>query len=214
MPLFLKDAVLTPVIIEELGNIKGKRAVDLGCGSGYFSRKMVARGARVVGVDRNKHQLDLALRKSTRNIRYLKGDIIRTHLPAASFDLALLNLVNVEIPSTSTVIKVFKNTRGWLKRNGTLVIGDVHPHNLGKGSAADSFLPSSGKDYFDNGSKWHSESYRIDGKKLKFYPNYHYTIEFLVNTLIETGFRLERMHEIPYKNEGFPIGLVLVARKE
>ncbi|MBI4162285.1 MAG: SAM-dependent methyltransferase, partial [Candidatus Aenigmarchaeota archaeon] len=38
VPHKLKHEVLKPSILKMLGNVKGKQIVDLGCGSGHFSR--------------------------------------------------------------------------------------------------------------------------------------------------------------------------------
>jgi len=43
--------LLDPIILEVLGNIKGKQILDAGCGDGYLSRKLARRGASVTGVE-------------------------------------------------------------------------------------------------------------------------------------------------------------------
>jgi protein-L-isoaspartate O-methyltransferase len=35
-----------------LGNVRGQRILDAGCGHGYLSRMLAARGAQVTGVER------------------------------------------------------------------------------------------------------------------------------------------------------------------
>ena len=46
-----KNRVLNsdPVVWSFLGNVEGKNVLDAGCGTGYFSRQLSLRGARVVG---------------------------------------------------------------------------------------------------------------------------------------------------------------------
>ena len=45
---------------EICGNVEGLALLDVGCGSGYFSRQMARRGARVRGVDSSPRMVALA----------------------------------------------------------------------------------------------------------------------------------------------------------
>ena len=42
------------VCLELLGNIKGKKVIDLGCGDGALSGLLAKKGAEVTGVDTNE----------------------------------------------------------------------------------------------------------------------------------------------------------------
>ena len=39
------------LVIDQLGNVQGKVVADLGAGTGYFSRRIVYKGARVIAID-------------------------------------------------------------------------------------------------------------------------------------------------------------------
>ena len=39
------------LVIEQLGNVEGKTVADLGAGTGYFSRRLAYKGARVIAID-------------------------------------------------------------------------------------------------------------------------------------------------------------------
>ncbi|HJW29298.1 MAG TPA: class I SAM-dependent methyltransferase, partial [Saprospiraceae bacterium] len=39
------------LVIEQLGNVEGKTVADLGAGTGYFSRRIAYKGARVIAID-------------------------------------------------------------------------------------------------------------------------------------------------------------------
>ena len=43
--------LLDPLILDLLGEVKGKRILDAGCGDGYLSRKLARLGAKVTGVE-------------------------------------------------------------------------------------------------------------------------------------------------------------------
>jgi 2-polyprenyl-3-methyl-5-hydroxy-6-metoxy-1,4-benzoquinol methylase len=48
---FAKRHLLNPVVLRMLGDLPGRRVLDAGCGQGYLSRLLAARGASVVGVE-------------------------------------------------------------------------------------------------------------------------------------------------------------------
>jgi SAM-dependent methyltransferase len=75
-----------------LGDVSGLDAVELGCGTAYFSAWLAKRGARVVGVDPTPAQLETArrLRKETGiDFPLIEAPGERVPLPDASFDLVL-----------------------------------------------------------------------------------------------------------------------------
>ncbi|MGH3390925.1 MAG: class I SAM-dependent methyltransferase, partial [Actinomadura sp.] len=48
---FAKRHLVNPTLLRLLGDVRGRRVLDAGCGNGYFSRLLAERGARVVGVE-------------------------------------------------------------------------------------------------------------------------------------------------------------------
>jgi len=48
---FAKRHLINPVLLRMLGNVRGVRVLDAGCGQGYLSRMLAARGAHVTGVE-------------------------------------------------------------------------------------------------------------------------------------------------------------------
>jgi SAM-dependent methyltransferase len=70
-----------------LGGIgPGVSVIDAGCGSGWFSRRFAAAGARVAGVDRDPAMLAYA-RTRGGEVEYLLGDMVALPLPDKSFDV-------------------------------------------------------------------------------------------------------------------------------
>ena len=47
-PVMLSDFTARPVVMKELGDMTGRRVVDLGCGEGYVSRILCEAGAASV----------------------------------------------------------------------------------------------------------------------------------------------------------------------
>ena len=52
-----RDFVVNPALFKVLGDIKGKKILDLGCGVGILSRAMADNGADVLGVDISKESI-------------------------------------------------------------------------------------------------------------------------------------------------------------
>ncbi|MGH3081761.1 MAG: class I SAM-dependent methyltransferase [Gaiellaceae bacterium] len=78
--------------LNTLGDVTGKDAVELGCGTAYFSAWLGKRGARPVGVDITPAQLQTARRMQAQTgieFPLVEADAADVPLPDASFDLAL-----------------------------------------------------------------------------------------------------------------------------
>jgi ubiquinone/menaquinone biosynthesis C-methylase UbiE len=74
-----------------LGDVRGLDAIELGCGTAYFSSWLAQRGARPVGVDVTQAQLESARRCQKQfgmQFPLLEASAESVPLPAASFDLA------------------------------------------------------------------------------------------------------------------------------
>lgn len=76
------DALLAPV-----RPLSGRRVLDVGCGTGRWTRFLAARGARVCGVDRSEAMVAEARRRGGGEFRTM--DATRLDLPDDTFDLAV-----------------------------------------------------------------------------------------------------------------------------
>ena len=77
----------------ECKNVRGKRILDIGCGSGRVALKLASRGAEVVGIDFSKKMLNLATSMAkeqglSKNCRFIHGDFMR-HVFSESFDISI-----------------------------------------------------------------------------------------------------------------------------
>lgn len=73
-------------LVRTSGATPGSRVVDLGCGTGIWSRLLAARGYAVTGVDVNEGMLDHA-RAAAGGPAYVHAEAHRTGLPAGSAEL-------------------------------------------------------------------------------------------------------------------------------
>jgi SAM-dependent methyltransferase len=88
-----RQYIFNPALFPMLGELKGKRVLDAGCGAGYLSRLMTKQGAQVTGIDLSKKFIEIAKRYETQNllgIKYEQGDIADlSQFRSESFDLAV-----------------------------------------------------------------------------------------------------------------------------
>ena len=73
-------------LLTQLGNLNGRRVLDLGCGRGRWSAMFAARGARVTGVDWSAEALAQA-RRAAPGAEFHRMSITSLEFPAESFDV-------------------------------------------------------------------------------------------------------------------------------
>jgi len=115
-------------IIRWLGDLRGRRVLDLGCGLGEAAVYFAKQGARATAADLSGGMLDVARRLARRHgvtIDTHKCSATRTQLPDKAFDVVyagnLLHHVDVE----ATLVEV----RRILADDGTAVFWDPLTHN-------------------------------------------------------------------------------------
>jgi ubiquinone/menaquinone biosynthesis C-methylase UbiE len=124
------------VLFRLLGDVRGQRVLDAGCGQGYLSRVLARQGATVVGVENSTRFYELALEylvEEPLNITYHRGSI--SHMPyllSASFDAIVSNYVLMDVRDYEAAVSEFARL---LRPGGVAVAIISHPcfHTLGSG---------------------------------------------------------------------------------
>ncbi len=99
-------------------------ALDLGCGTGFLSLELAARGHRVTGVDFAPAMIARAAAKAAERgleVRFEPGDAEQLPFPAASFDLAISRHVLWTLPHPEAAIDEWLRV---LRPGGRLVVVD------------------------------------------------------------------------------------------
>jgi len=102
-----KEVLLTPTVLELLGQVAGKRILDAGCGEGFLSRLLAERGASVVAVDYSDEMLRLARERtpSALDVVYAHADFAQLDmLPANSFDIVASVTAIQDVPDYESAI--------------------------------------------------------------------------------------------------------------
>jgi malonyl-CoA O-methyltransferase len=109
-------------LLELLPDVRGLTALDLGCGTGRYTRWLQASGAaRVVGVDRSPDMLRRAREQSRCLVR---ADARALPLASASVDLVVSGLVVGDFAEIETALADVARV---LRPRGHLVYSDLHP---------------------------------------------------------------------------------------
>ncbi len=175
------------------GEIKKKKVLDLGCGSGLSSKKLLSLGAKKVkGIDLSDELIKIA-RKENPKIKFYVGDAQKTPFKNSEFDIVASSLMPHYLKDLT---KLFIEVSRILKKKGLFVFSMHHPLREvseklkinGKESDKNILL----KPYFHN-KRYKFTIYTSKGG-IKLIA-YHHTFETIFNSLNKAGFVVEDLSE-------------------
>lgn len=184
------DTLEKPIFDELVGNLRGLRILDLGCGSGGFGLEALERGGQsYVGIDGSENMARAAQKK----LAGTRGQVICASMetwdyPSRQFDLVTSRLA---LHYVAEIEPVFVNVHRALTEGGRFVFSVEHPVITScdrgwqtKGPRQDWIVD----DYFRTGArqtKW------MGGEVIK----YHRTVEDYFIALQSAGFRIDSLRE-------------------
>lgn len=119
---------IDPVIFELLGNVRGKKILEIGAGNGYFARLLARRGAKVVATDVAPKLISIAKKEENNiplGIKYFVRDAANLNgIKCKQFDIVVANMCLISIADAEGTIKEASRV---LKRNGRFVFSIIHP---------------------------------------------------------------------------------------
>ena len=101
--------------------VRGKKAIDFGCGTGRSTRFLQALGFESVGVDISDDMLRRALELDVNGDYRLVGDDDLGELEAGEYDLVLSAFTFDNIPTVERKVSIFSEIRRLLKPEGLVV---------------------------------------------------------------------------------------------
>jgi SAM-dependent methyltransferase len=115
-----------PAVLDLLGDVRGRRVLDAGCGPGLYAEELVDRGASVVGFDASPHMVRLARQRVGPAAMFQVHDLGQPldWLEDACVDVALLALV---IHHVDDRVGALREVHRVLRPGGVLVVSTHHP---------------------------------------------------------------------------------------
>lgn len=213
-------------VLDATDSVAGLRNLDTGCGEGYLSRELHARGADVLGVDSSAKLIGAASEFTSPDdpsLAYRVNDVANLDLDEASFDLIVANHLMNDLPDPTKPIHEFARV---LRPGGRLVILMLHPCFYGnRPSRADDPSKLASGQYFSH--RKISQRFNVDGLiSPEEVTSWHRPLEFYAGALRDAGFCLTDLRE-PHPtlellrsdawwqaNFTRPLFLLLIARRD
>jgi malonyl-CoA O-methyltransferase len=132
-------ALEQPRVRELIGEVAGRKVVDVGCGTGRHALRMAAEGAVVTGVDFSSGMLEILRAKLDAQRRQggeLELELVEHDLSAGlplaerSFDLALCCLVLEHLPRLDFMLAELARV---CRPGGRVILADFHPEMFRRG---------------------------------------------------------------------------------
>jgi ubiquinone/menaquinone biosynthesis C-methylase UbiE len=133
-------------ILKMLEPVKNKKILDACCGTGRYSIKLAKKGAIVTGIDFSKNMLNIAKNKAKKqdlDINFKIGNVLNLPFKNNSFDIVICALA---LSHVKNLKKALFELNRVLKKNGILIISDLHHSLCGKKFGGGAFY-SKGKRY-------------------------------------------------------------------
>ncbi len=190
-----KEVLLTPRVLEWLGEIRGLEVLDAGCGEGFLSRLMAECGARVTGIDYSKKLLEIARERTPNDLGVVYNHLNLARLDPikeSSFDLIVSLLALQDVPEYQAALQELHRV---LRPAGRLFLAFTHP----------CFTSDGGWVRDEEGKKlhWKIDNYfderpvemRLDPESEDNPIGFHRTLSSYYRAITEAGFIIQDLIE-------------------
>jgi len=199
-----------PCIQKMLPQLKNKRILDLGCGTGRFSFLFEKENPlSVLGVDISGHMLDIAKEKARERgskVRFMQADISNSDIYAGEkYDFIFSSTTSHYIED---IRSLFRNIYGALEDNGVCIFSLMHPvytaqypvDKNGEFPSDDEWVVR----YLDKSKRTYIQPWIEFNDSIENFlsTSYHHTVSDYFNAVIDAGFRIEKVEE-PYPPESW-----------
>jgi SAM-dependent methyltransferase len=173
--------------------LRDRRVLDVACGHGRATRALARHGAHAVGVDLSEPLVRAARAAELEDghgVRYHVADVadIAEWWDGEPFDGAICEMAVMDLDDLSGVVRGVATT---VRPGGWFLLSMVHPCFPGSDAGLSSWPPH--RSYFDEGW-WTSADHNPDGVRRRVGSS-HRTLSTVLNTLIESGFSIDRVVE-------------------
>jgi ubiquinone/menaquinone biosynthesis C-methylase UbiE len=177
---FENEYLEMPTTLKLLGKIRSKKVLDLGCGTGIYSKELTKKGAKVKGIDISKEEIKIA-KDYNPKAEFVVGNGVKLPYKNGEFDIVMASLVMECMKDWNPLLK---EVRRVLKKGGVFVFSGGNP-------VTNSLRMMDGKDvkirrsYFDENKR--IKSVWENGVVMYWY---HKSFGAVVRLLRKNGFEL------------------------
>lgn len=181
-----------------LGEVKGKRVIEIGAGAGQNSIVLAKQGAIVTAYDISKEQLrhgKTLAKEEDIQVDFIRGDFqrLRAHFKPNSFEIAMSAYALQYCSTLESMNDTFKQIYDILTPKGIFVFSLDHPvRTIGYWEEGkDRFVLDK---YFDRSQKEWDYTFPETGVSARMSGSFK-TISDIINGVLQAGFRLEQLLE-------------------
>ena len=173
-----------------LGDVRGQRVIDIGCGCGLDIKELSKRGAHGTGLDFSKKSIQQAqkLIGTDEKWNFVCTDFLSYH-PQEQYDIALFSMIVMHYPDLSVV---FKHIASMLKEHGRLLLVTNNPYLV----CADYHLPYPK----ENESRPYMHRFEYEGNEMTV-EKYLHAFSGYVNRASENGLSVASVQELAIYTE-------------
>ncbi len=167
--VYAEELSLKPVNLKLIGSVKDKKILDLGCGDGRYSIIFAKKGAKVIGIDFSKYQLEIAKRVNSHvDVKYIQGDVSKlVSIKNKSIDIIFMNLVVPDLDNIKKLFRVFSEAARVINSKGKFIFSVMHPLYLSPDQDfSDRPVNFKKENYFKEGSVYKAEAITKKGNKM------------------------------------------------
>lgn len=185
---FAERWIIRPAILKALGNVRGKKVLDAGSGTGHYAKHFARQGAYVTVIDISPGMLRIAkeICKGV-PVKFFQSDLLKMRPGRTRFDAILCIRVTGHIFDLTKLLRRF---RVCIKKGGVLLITFKHPlRSEGKMVQINRRYGYFITNYFRTGrtiSHW--------GKGIRA-PVVYRPLSILISSLLKTGFLIDGLWE-------------------
>ncbi|MDD4493092.1 MAG: class I SAM-dependent methyltransferase [Eubacteriales bacterium] len=188
---------IMPYMLELIGDVYGKKILDLGCGEGGYSRELKKRNADVVSIDCSEKTIQYAIAQAEREGLSIQHFIRNSNdlydIEDNTFDIVLCSMMLMDCEDFEGTVKEAVRV---LKSSGKMYVSVLHPcfngnHEEGigrQGTGSDREVVV--KNYFSP-NEWEAPLYK--GSIPVIWR--HRTFEDYVKTFVKCGLTIEDINE-------------------
>ncbi len=192
-----RNFFIMPNMLKFLGDVKGKKVLDLGCGEGGYSRELAKRGADIVSIDCSKKAIEYAIKLACdENLQiqhFVRNSNDLYDIADEQFDIVLCSMMLMDCEDFEGTIREVVRV---LKPGGRLFASVLHPcfdgnHDTGigrQGLGIDREVVV--KNYFEP-REWEAPLYQGTIPVIRR----HRTLEDYVKTFVGAGLTIVDLNE-------------------